>query len=328
MPVNRGETCTIAPVAEFRAVAAARLAPTTPGVYLFYSDDRQLLYVGKAINLRRRVKQHFARRIDPRPTRQRVAAASTEWLCWIETPTELHALLLEDAIIKRHSPVANKQLKKWRLNRYIYIEYDHPHKIRSVGFDEPKPTQFRSRFGPYENSYIVKDILNIGARYYGIAGLLSHPSFRYDSSHTGAVDFDGFSRFLASEDDEIFETIESEISVLSRNKRYEEAASARDRLLFVKKHSERRRFTCQFVNRVLEICDSEDEANIWVIDRGADLAWRDGPVNRLDADPDGSAASTAIAQPDWILTDRAQIVRRWLSANSDRYRHTFRDPPR
>ena len=105
------------PKARQRLVAGS--APDLPGVYFFYGENKQILYIGKAINVRKRLLQHFPalERVTSRPSRQQVAAAASETVCWIVTESELHALVLEDELIKRHLPITNKQYKKYWKNQ-------------------------------------------------------------------------------------------------------------------------------------------------------------------------------------------------------------------
>jgi predicted GIY-YIG superfamily endonuclease len=81
-------------------------APTSPGVYVLRDSDGRALYVGKAINLRRRLRAHFAERrwraIKPEMSR----AADAEW---VEVGSELEALLREAALIQELQPIVNVQ---------------------------------------------------------------------------------------------------------------------------------------------------------------------------------------------------------------------------
>src|SRR5262249_14130060 len=91
-------------------IAAA--APSTPGVYVLRGDDGAALYVGKAINLRRRLHAHFAGRRwrAIKPAMARVADAE-----WIEVGSELEALLREADLIASLAPVVNVQTSAPRL---------------------------------------------------------------------------------------------------------------------------------------------------------------------------------------------------------------------
>lgn len=93
--------------------------PESPGVYLFHGENDVLLYVGKSINLRKRVLSHFA--ADTRNDKAMRLAQQVRRIDWQETVGELGALLLESRLVKSAQPMHNRQLKHagelcgWRL---------------------------------------------------------------------------------------------------------------------------------------------------------------------------------------------------------------------
>jgi predicted GIY-YIG superfamily endonuclease len=82
-------------------------APATPGVYVLRDDRNRALYVGKAVNLRRRLRAHFAERRWRAIGRELGAACDAEW---IEVGSELEALVREQALIRELQPIANIQV--------------------------------------------------------------------------------------------------------------------------------------------------------------------------------------------------------------------------
>jgi predicted GIY-YIG superfamily endonuclease len=82
-------------------------APATPGVYVLRGDRNRALYVGKAVNLRRRLRAHFAERRWRAIGRELAAACDAEW---IEVGSELEALVREQALIRELQPIANIQV--------------------------------------------------------------------------------------------------------------------------------------------------------------------------------------------------------------------------
>ena len=284
-------------------------------------------YVGKAKHLNRRVLQHFKGGVVPRPSRQQVAAAATEWLCWIETESELHALVLEDSLIKGYSPIANKQLKKWRLNRYICIGESSHHLIRSVGIDEAVLHRYRSRFGPYPNRFVAEKLLALGAHYFGISKLVSGESGSIYGEIWAERDCDvaGFEGFLSAESDEIVDLIRAEIDVLASSHRYEEAATARERLEYAIAHLGRARFAHQFVYRNLIIHDDTREGRCWIFTHGSiDPSFTHrSPDDDYTRHAERSNCKGRNEPIDWALVDRAEIVRRYVTRSKDRYRYSF-----
>lgn len=94
--------------------------PESPGAYLFYGDNDVPLYVGKSINLRKRVLSHFT--ADTRESKAMQLVQQIRRIDWMESVGELGALLLEARLVKSLHPVHNRQLKRtpdlcgWRLD--------------------------------------------------------------------------------------------------------------------------------------------------------------------------------------------------------------------
>jgi len=84
--------------------------PTGPGVYIFEDDERRPLYVGKSINIRKRVLQHFGN--DHRDTKEFKIAQTVHHIRTEQTSGELSALLLESRLVKELQPLYNRQLRR------------------------------------------------------------------------------------------------------------------------------------------------------------------------------------------------------------------------
>ncbi len=131
--------------------------PTRPGVYLHKDKDGHVLYVGKAVNLRSRVRSYFHSNVDSFKTRRlREQVADIEI---ITTDSDLEALLLEMTLIKKHKPHFNVRLKDDKRYPYIKVHWDSPF---------PKVTVTRrmlrdgSRyFGPFTSVWAVHQTLDL-----------------------------------------------------------------------------------------------------------------------------------------------------------------------
>lgn len=86
--------------------------PSSPGVYLFYGDNDSLLYVGKSVDIRSRVKSHFSG--DHRAHKGMRLSQQVRRIDHVETAGELGALLLEARLIKERAPIHNRQLRRTR----------------------------------------------------------------------------------------------------------------------------------------------------------------------------------------------------------------------
>lgn len=84
--------------------------PQTPGVYIFEDDEGRPLYVGKSVNLRARVMSHFAN--DTKIAKEMKLSLGSHSISFIETETEIEALLLESAKVKELQPIHNRLLRR------------------------------------------------------------------------------------------------------------------------------------------------------------------------------------------------------------------------
>jgi excinuclease ABC subunit C len=131
--------------------------PTNPGVYLHKDENGVIIYVGKAKNLRSRVRSYFQQG-RPKDAKTRVLVAKIRDIEVILTDSEVEALILENNLIKQHQPRYNILLKDDRTYPYICIT------------NEPFPRVFPSRrvirdgskyFGPYTEAKYMYSMLNL-----------------------------------------------------------------------------------------------------------------------------------------------------------------------
>lgn len=127
MFTKRSIFCTIPDVGHFTASGASdrpeilKTIPASCGVYIFRNSRGSVLYVGKAVNLRRRVRQYYSAAFRSEGLKGSLTKY-IESVEWIPCETELHALLLEDELIKRFRPQYNSRLKNCL--KYVYIRFD------------------------------------------------------------------------------------------------------------------------------------------------------------------------------------------------------------
>ena len=133
-------------------------APTRPGCYIMKNAQGTVIYVGKAINLRNRVRSYFhASAQEDRKTRQLVRHIAD--IEWIVVGSELEALILEMNLIKKHRPQYNVRLKDDKRYPYIKVHWDEAF---------PKVTVTRQMvedgsryFGPYTSVWAVHQTLDV-----------------------------------------------------------------------------------------------------------------------------------------------------------------------
>jgi excinuclease ABC subunit C len=134
-------------------VAAQRCGlPDSPGVYLFYDAAGELLYVGKARSIRKRVASHFSGG-NARLT-SRVERIDT-----LVTQTEAEALLAEQSFIKRHRPHFNIRLRDDKSYPYVAVSLDEDYP--RVYFTREKHRSGRAYFGPFSSAKRVRETLDL-----------------------------------------------------------------------------------------------------------------------------------------------------------------------
>ncbi len=131
--------------------------PTRPGSYQYYDKSGKIIYVGKAANLRSRVLSYWRESSVLAPDKQLMLSEIKE-IKWIETDTEIEALLLEANLVKRYQPEYNIMLRDDK--RYAYIK---------ISIEDQWPRVFLTReiakqgkyFGPFLSAESVKEVLKI-----------------------------------------------------------------------------------------------------------------------------------------------------------------------
>lgn len=131
---------------------------TLPGVYRMYGKDGELLYVGKAKNLKNRVSSYFVKTIEHPKTQALVARIYDIQTLVVRSETE--ALLLEQNLIKLHRPPYNIMLRDDKSYVYIFISSDKPYPRIAAGRGKGKH-QAGKFFGPYPSAYNARDTLVI-----------------------------------------------------------------------------------------------------------------------------------------------------------------------
>ena len=134
-----------------------RMLPQSPGVYLFRNSKKQVIYVGKSVHLRSRVRSYFQKNALDIKVLGMVKHTSS--IDHVVTNTELEALILEAYLIKSYKPFFNSMLKDDK--RYLYIKIttneEYPRILTSRKEDDPTCVYF----GPYPSSRAVIDVLKI-----------------------------------------------------------------------------------------------------------------------------------------------------------------------
>ena len=142
--------------------AKLEVIPESPGVYLMIAKNDKIVYIGKSINLKSRVRSYFTGG-DPRPFVKRLPKILKE-IEFIVAPSEKDALILEATLIKKHKPRYNVLLKDDK--NYMWLRVD----TRSE-WPRVEVTRFRKKnqgryFGPYPSSFAVRHTLGVLNRHF------------------------------------------------------------------------------------------------------------------------------------------------------------------
>src|SRR4051812_16166384 len=225
---------------------AVRLAPTSPGVYRMLSANADVLYVGKAKNVKKRLSS-YARVNAPLPARILRMIAATVAVEIVSTNTETEALLLEANLIKQLRPRFNVQLRDDKSFPYILISGDHwaPQILKHRGA-QSRPGRY---FGPFANAGAVNRTITALQRAFlirsctdGFFESRTRPCLLYQIRRcsgpcTGEIDFPGYTElvreagdFLSGRSHDVKKQLAGEMEKASTELEFETAALYRDRL--------------------------------------------------------------------------------------------------
>ena len=153
------------PLGAFDVEAELKKLPAKPGVYLMHDARDEIIYVGKAINLKNRVRQYFQSSRD-KTAKIRQMVSRIARFEYIITDSELEALVLECNLIKEHRPRYNTMLKDDKTYPYIKatVYEDFPRLLFSRELKKDKSRYF----GPYSSAGAVKDTLELMHKLYQI----------------------------------------------------------------------------------------------------------------------------------------------------------------
>ncbi|WP_084269989.1 excinuclease ABC subunit UvrC [Patulibacter minatonensis] len=264
-----------------RLTTQRRALPDGPGVYLFRDRGGTVIYVGKAISIRKRVANHFNNSV----TRGAVEMVDViDDIEFVLVSSETEALLVENGFIKQYQPQFNIRLRDDKSYPYICVtlseEYPRVYSTR-----EKHRPGYRY-FGPYSNAKRVRNTLEILGRlfqYRTCRGLepgrrsgspcldyhierCTAPCVDYVSKAEYRDQIDGVMTFLAGRYREIEGAIETRMKEAAAEQDYERAARERDRLQSVRSLLERQRVTSDSIGSLdaIAVTVEGDDANAQV----------------------------------------------------------------
>ena len=216
-----------------------------PGVYQMLDKNQQVIYIGKAKNLKKRVSSYFSKQHSDGKTRALVANIKDFEV--IVTATETQALLLENELIKQYKPRYNILLKDAKSYPYIYITNDKHPRVSFYRGQKNKDYQF---FGPYPSAHVVRDSLAILKKIFKVRqctnsvyrsrsrpcleyqiGLCTAPCVGKINDENYAQDVAMMSLFLSGKGKETLDKVSDKMQQASIDLDFELAAHYRDQLI-------------------------------------------------------------------------------------------------
>jgi excinuclease ABC subunit C len=318
--------------------------PTRPGCYLMKNAAGEIIYVGKAINLRQRVRSYFHESGQTPKTRRMVREIAD--IEWIVVETELEALLLEMNLIKKHRPKYNVRLKDDKRYPYIKVHWADP--FPKVTVTRQLVNDGSRYFGPYASAWAVHQTLDVLRRIFPyltcdrpITGQDARPCLYYDiklcaGPCIGAIDQAGYRQmiadlmnFLNGRGEEIIERLQKEMEQAAETLRFEKAARLRDQIQALQAVIEKQKITFgqdMADSDILAMARSDGEACVQVFFiRGGKLIGREYFVLENTAESeDAEILAQFLKQfyaevpniPEQLMLpqeiEEAQIISQWL----------------
>lgn len=222
------------------------LLPLKPGVYKFYDKNNKILYVGKALNLRNRVKSYFNDTLYDRPYVKRMIPFISK-IEVEETNNEIESLVLESALIKELKPKYNSELKDDKSYAWIYLSTKE--KFPTVKITRSitnKELQKGELFGPYPNTHSARRVFTYLRKlhpfctckertrsrecmYYHL-GLCPGPYQGHISEREYRKNINEVRKFLQGRKRGQIAKLEVKMRQYSKKKLYEKAAELRDKI--------------------------------------------------------------------------------------------------
>ncbi len=320
--------------------------PERPGVYIYRSADGKIIYVGKAIVLRNRVRSYFHAHVEPRTRRLVAEIADLEW---IVTDTELEALILENELIKRHRPRFNIRLRDDKTYPYIKIHWqdDFP-KVSIVRRMERDGARY---YGPFTSAYAVRQTLDVLRRVFPyldcdrvITGQDPKPCLYFHIKRCagpciGAIDrenyrqiIDNLCAFLEGNSEGVLQYLTERMQVAAERLQFERAAQLRDQIRAAGQIVERQKVVSGQQEDEDVIAFAKDDrtgeacVQVFFIRRGKLIGRESFILDGATADANGELVSAFVKQfydeaafvPPTILLqkdlDERKIIEQWLRA--------------
>ncbi len=235
--------------------------PSKPGVYIMHNEKDEIIYVGKAVSLKNRVRQYFqsSRNKGAKIEQMVTHIARFEYII---TDSELEALVLECNLIKEHRPKYNTMLKDDK--SYPFIKVTVQEAYPRVLFARRMKKDKNKYFGPYTSAGAVKDVIDLVTKLYKVRScsrilprdcgkdrpcLYYHmkqclaPCQGYISQEEYGKNIRKVLKFLNGDFQETLDDLKEKMETASMELRFEDAATYRDLIQSIQKIGEKQKIT-------------------------------------------------------------------------------------
>lgn len=288
-----------------RMIAELSNTPRRPGVYIFKDRKGKVLYVGKAKNLRNRVRSYFRESANLEP-RKAAMVRMTRDFSYIVTGNELEALILEASLIKQHKPDFNIILRDDKNYPYIRLtiteEWPRAEVVRGIKKDG------NLYFGPYIPAQAMWEALAFIRRNFPVRPCnyaldkamrpcIQHEMKKCPAPCAGKISREEYMNivedvklFLAGEKKELLHNLERKMQIFSEQMRYEEAAEVRDSIVRLRRAFESQKVIAPELGDidVIGFCREGDSAavNILFVRKGILIGAKDFYLEKVPEDDD------------------------------------------
>lgn len=235
--------------------------PGKPGVYIMHGENDEIIYVGKAVSLKNRVRQYFQSSRNKGAKIEQMVTHITRFE-YIVTDSELEALVLECNLIKEHRPKYNTMLKDDKTYPFIKVTVNEPYP--RVLFSRTMKKDKAKYFGPYTSSTAVKDVIELVRKIYMVRSCnrnlprdcgKDRPCLYYHMKQCtapcqGNVSEEAYKQnigqvlhFLNGNFQETINQLTEKMMAASEDMRFEDAAGYRDLINSIRRIGERQKIT-------------------------------------------------------------------------------------
>ena len=235
--------------------------PGKPGVYIMHGENDEIIYVGKAVSLKNRVRQYFQSSRNKGAKIEQMVTHITRFE-YIVTDSELEALVLECNLIKEHRPKYNTMLKDDKTYPFIKVTVNEPYP--RVLFSRTMKKDKAKYFGPYTSSTAVKDVIELVRKIYMVRSCnrslprdcgKDRPCLYYHMKQCtapcqGNVSEEAYKQnigqvlhFLNGNYQETIDQLTEKMMAASEEMRFEDAAGYRDLINSIRRIGERQKIT-------------------------------------------------------------------------------------